>query len=168
MKSVADVMTRYLFTVAPLTTVRLARQLTRERGVRHLLVTAEDELLGVLCACDLNAASDASAPVAKHMRPNPFTTHPLATLSEAAAIMRAFRIGCLPVERNGRIVGIVTRGDLERAGVSDDAAGIRRCAACGYRHNLRADRRCAEILLCGFCEERSLPGGEELDAGGGD
>ena len=168
MKSVADVMTRYLFTVAPLTSVRLARQLSQERGVRHLLVTANDELLGVVCACDLNGAEDVAAPVAKHMRANPFTTNPCATVEDAAVIMRVFRIGCLPVEQNGRVVGIVTRGDLERAGVDDDRAGIRRCAACGYKHNLRSDRRREDLTFCGFCEERSVPGEEDLDVGGGD
>lgn len=168
MKRVADVMTRYLFTVAPLTSVRLAQQLSRERSVRHLLVTAQDELLGVLCACDLSGVDDLSAPVARHMRANPFTTSPRVTLDEAASIMRAFRIGCLPVEDGGRVVGIVTRGDLERAGMSSETLGIRRCAACGYKHNLRPDRRCEELVFCGFCEERSVPGEEELEMGGGD
>jgi acetoin utilization protein AcuB len=46
------------------------------------------------------------------MRKPAHTIRPDATIREAAAALRAFRIGCLTVLENGRLVGIVTAHDL--------------------------------------------------------
>ena len=46
------------------------------------------------------------------MRPCPVALGPHHTLAEAHGIMRAHRIRHLPVEEDGRLVGVVSQGDL--------------------------------------------------------
>jgi acetoin utilization protein AcuB len=43
------------------------------------------------------------------------TTHPEATVSHAALVMFERRVGCLPVVRDERLVGILTEHDLLKA-----------------------------------------------------
>ncbi len=56
-----------------------------------------------------------SVVVEEVMTPQPITVAPTDTLREAARLMLTHRIGCLPVvERDGRLVGLVTETDLLR------------------------------------------------------
>lgn len=50
---------------------------------------------------------------------DPITIGPKATLPEAHRIMRDVKIRRLPVTDKGKIVGIVTKGDVREAGPSD-------------------------------------------------
>lgn len=50
--------------------------------------------------------------VADVMHTPAHTIHPDATIREAAAALRAFRIGCLPVVESGTLVGMITALDL--------------------------------------------------------
>jgi len=55
-------------------------------------------------------------------------TTPIASLSEAAAIMRRYRVGTLlvidPASRSGRPVGIVTDRDLALQGLASEATSV--------------------------------------------
>lgn len=53
------------------------------------------------------------------MTPNPITINPKTTLPEAHKLMREARIRRLPVVEHGRLVGIVTLGDVREASPSD-------------------------------------------------
>ncbi len=53
------------------------------------------------------------------MTPNPITITPQTTLPEARQLMDKYHIRRLPVLSKGKLVGIVTRGDLRAAQASD-------------------------------------------------
>ncbi len=53
------------------------------------------------------------------MTPNPITIDPKTTLPEAHKLMKSSRIRRLPVVDHGRIVGILTLGDVREASPSD-------------------------------------------------
>ena len=48
------------------------------------------------------------------MNSKPFTIDPNATIHEAMSIMRTNNIGCLPVVKNGELIGIITEMDFLR------------------------------------------------------
>ncbi len=56
--------------------------------------------------------------VLEWMTPNPITISPRTTLSEANRIMKDHRVRRLPVVDEGRLVGIITTGDLREAAPS--------------------------------------------------
>ena len=89
-----------------------------------------------------------------------------ATLELGAATMRIRHVGCLPVVATGRLVGIITRGDLRRRGFSDEELGILRCAVCNWAHNVIASFGTPEVGFCLYCRERSVPPSEDIDLGG--
>ena len=158
--TIASLMTRSPLAVSPVTSVVAASQLAAERRIRHLLVLERDELVGVLCVCDLHAAP-AAARVAECMTRNVVTASPETSPRAAAIAMRRLRIGSLPVTREGAVLGILTRADLLRGGVSLEKLGVERCASCGFTHNLKPDRRAPELLFCLYCRERSIPGDDD-------
>jgi CBS domain-containing protein len=53
------------------------------------------------------------------MTPNPITVTPSTTVPEANTLMKQGRIRRLPVVENGKLVGIVTLGDIREASPSD-------------------------------------------------
>ena len=126
-----------LVAVAPETPCLEADERARARGVRHLFVVEGGRLVGVLCRCDLYPEPDAYEGVAARMASTVYALDATATLGEAAAAMKALSVGCLPVIERDRLVGVVTRGDLRRAGAPEPALGAHRCAACGSVHGVR-------------------------------
>ena len=50
--------------------------------------------------------------VSDFMIPNPITVHPEASIMEAMNIMQEKKIGCLPVVKNSRLVGIITENNF--------------------------------------------------------
>ena len=126
-------------TVAPDTPWRSADERARQLGVRHLFVVDDGKLVGVLCRCDLYPEPGPHEGVAARMASQVYVLDPSATLGEAAAAMSTLSVGCLPVVENDRPVGLVTRGDLRRAGVPEVALGAHRCVECGSVHGVRPD-----------------------------
>lgn len=49
------------------------------------------------------------------MTPDPITLHPEETLMEAAQVMRMRKIRRIPIVSGGKLVGLLTEGDLKRA-----------------------------------------------------
>lgn len=126
-------------TVAPDTPCRQADERARALGVRHLFVVDGDKLVGVLCRCDLYPEPEEHEGVAARMASNVYALDPTSTLGEAAAAMKTLEVGCLPVVHKGRPIGVVTRGDLRRAGAPEPALGAHCCLECGSVHGVRPD-----------------------------
>ena len=53
--------------------------------------------------------------VANYMTPNPITVEPEDTLMRALEVVRLRKVRRLPVTIGGRLVGVITAGDLKRA-----------------------------------------------------
>src|SRR5512140_3199797 len=132
---VRDIMRSPAVVISSDTTLQDAYRTMREKGIRHLPVVEGETLVGVITDRDLRLATSALAPapfppgsqVSAAMSRTPQTADPLDPVEDAARIMRARKIGCLPVLDEGRLVGIITGLDLLDALVrvtgEDEASG---------------------------------------------
>jgi CBS domain-containing protein len=117
---VRDVMTtKVLFEVGEEDSLALAAHRMAWLGCRHLPVTREREVVGVLSDRDVLAwrASGRTLDgpddrVNRAMSTPPIVATPDETTAEAAARMVAEGIDCLPVVLHGRLVGMLTTTDL--------------------------------------------------------
>jgi CBS domain-containing protein len=141
---VADVMNRDVTTVGPRTPLKeVARLLVEQRISGVPVLDDDDTVLGVVSEADilvkergraesplfhrlleLDTASEkyGAQDAADAMTAPAVTIRPTRSVSEAASLMLERGVNRLPVvDPHGRLVGIVTRADLVRAFVRDDA-----------------------------------------------
>ena len=125
---VKDRMTPDPVTITTSTSFPDAYRIMREKKIRHLPVLDEKgELVGVVARADLLHASPSSATtlsvfeinyllanlhVGEVMSSPPVTVPEDAPLEEAAKAMVKNKIGCLPVVRDGLLVGMLTETDV--------------------------------------------------------
>ena len=128
---VRNKMTPDVITASPGTTLADALKLTRGNRIRHLPVTENGQLVGLVTDRDLRLAmppvwaSDTdhahlrdaltSRTVGEFMVREIISTSPDAPIEDAARVLYEHKIGCLPVMENGAMVGIITETDLLRA-----------------------------------------------------
>lgn len=127
MLSVAEIMTAEPYTLGPDDSLAQARQLMSEHHIRHIpIVTGDRCLVGVvsqrdvLAAADSSVLSDQEAHLAqeKHVALSSIMTSPVQTVDEHASLrgtamhLKKSRMGCLPVTRDGKLVGIITDSDF--------------------------------------------------------
>jgi CBS domain-containing protein len=159
---VESVMSWPAIVAEPSLTTDLAMRAAREHRIHHLPVVLNGDLIGVVCTCDLAEASPGDA-LALHMRDRAITISPHATLREAAERMDDYQINSL-VTLWHSCWGIVTRGDLIRAG----AARRRVCKSCGDGHHVRRHPLYPGLFFCNEClEPRSDPFARYYDDQGG-
>src|SRR5262245_43933899 len=139
-RCVREVMTASLVTVFPATAVADAVWICQDAGIHHLLVVERGELRGITCLFDLREA-DHEDTVERCMTTPVVCIGPATRLQEALELMRARGIGCLPVVESRRLVGIVTRGDLRKAGFPAEEVADPVCAACGSHHHVKLHPR---------------------------
>ncbi|MFN0109405.1 MAG: glutamate-cysteine ligase family protein [Blastocatellia bacterium] len=120
-QTVGQFMSTDLFTVRPDDLVDLAASVMDWKHVRHVPVEDDEGcLIGIVSHRDLlrlltqGLASRNAEPVAvkEIMKPNPTTVSPDTSTVEAIQIMRHLNIGCLPVTKDGRLVGLLTAQDF--------------------------------------------------------
>ncbi len=111
---VSDLMSSDLLTAGPDTTLDDALDLMDRNDVRHLPVVDGDGLVGIVSDRDLLAeGEDDGAQLVREVMHSPVKTlDPEASVVSAALEMSLQKIGCMPVVRRGRLVGLVTAGDL--------------------------------------------------------
>jgi len=127
MYNVADIMTTEVYTLAPDDSLQDARKLMAEHNVRHIPVVGEGRRLeGLLSQRDVLAAADSillppaegadsfesHIAISSVMTLDPTTIDEQASLRGAALHMQLHHIGCLPVVREGVLVGIITDSDF--------------------------------------------------------
>jgi len=123
-------MTSDPITIAPDTTFPEAFQIIQEKGVHHLpVVDKRGKLIGIVTREDLLHASPSSATTLSVFEVNyllarlqvrevmrvPITVPDDMPLEEAARLMIDKGIGCLPVLRDGELIGIITDTDIFKA-----------------------------------------------------
>jgi CBS domain-containing protein len=107
-----------IWSVSPDTTVFDAIQLMADKNVGALLVTEQSKLLGILTERDytrkiaLKGKSSKQTAVREIISDKVTTVHPEHTIEECMRLMTEFRVRHLPVLEEGKIVGIVSIGDL--------------------------------------------------------
>lgn len=135
MFEVRDWMKKTVRTAGPLDTVAHAREIMTRERINQLPVVARGKLVGIVTDRDLRevmptvfeAAAHQAAGKAKWsdptelavedvMTPEPVTLTPGDHVADAAARLRAERVGSAPVlDEGGKLVGILTRSDLLEA-----------------------------------------------------
>ena len=149
---VSEIMTAPVIAADPLSTVGRAQALAELHGLTRLPVAWDDgEIVGILCVCDLWAAKSHEL-IIQYMALPVVTVSARETVMRAAEVMRDNDVGCLPIlNEHRRLCGIVTEGDLLRAG----AIGIDQlqpaCAGCGSRHHVRPAASRASRTTAAFC-----------------
>ncbi len=122
-------MVRDPVTIGPKAPVAEAEALLDAHRIRHLPVMDGGRLVGLITDRDIRLASmprprkepyqrDALLGlirVEQVMTPDPATASPDMSIAEAARRMLEHRYGGLPVVEEGRVVGIITQGDLLKA-----------------------------------------------------
>lgn len=119
-KTVEQFMAVDLFTVRPEDIVDLAASLMHWRHVRHVPVEDDaGQLIGIVSHRDLlelfalgKITGQAQWAVRDIMKTDLVTVAPDTPTLEALDLMRERNIGCLPVVKNGRLVGLVTAYDF--------------------------------------------------------
>jgi CBS domain-containing protein len=121
---VSELMTRasVLVTVPRDARIEEAIDQLDSHAIRHLPVLSRGDMVGIVSATDLDRAQPGER-VHQHMQRAVWIIPPEATLADAAALMRREGIGSLPVVTQGVLVGIITRGDLRRAGLPERILG---------------------------------------------
>jgi len=161
--SLSRVMRHPVIALNPYHSASTALDMAREHGVHHFPVCDHDQVVGMVCTCDLQEAS-LDEPVGLVMRPA-VTLNANRSAVDAATLMRAADVGSvLVIDAHGKPCGIVTRGDLN--GEPPTAALLEdcRCDACGSMRHLQRYR---ERQLCFSCRERAREP-QAFESGGGD
>jgi CBS domain-containing protein len=129
MMTVKHVMSTKVFTMRPDKKLFVVGELMEWAHVRHVpVVDDHGRLVGIVSHRDLLRASVSSVEsrvamaerrqhltqitVAQVMQAPTHTVTPETTVRQAAATMRTFHVGCLPVIEHGVLVGIVTAHDM--------------------------------------------------------
>jgi CBS domain-containing protein len=120
-----------IFTVASGASVYEALGLMAAKNIGALLVVEEGRLVGIFSERDyarkiaLLGKSSHDTPVAQIMTTKVVTIEPDRNAGESMALMTEMRIRHLPVMENGRLVGVISIGDVVRAVVEEQAFTIR-------------------------------------------
>lgn len=107
-----------VWSISPDATVFDAIQLMAEKNIGALLVTQEAQLLGILTERDytrkvaLKGKSSKQTAVKEILSGQVFHVSPDHSVEDCMRLMTDHRVRHLPVLENGRIVGIISIGDL--------------------------------------------------------
>lgn len=127
MLSVSEIMTAEPYTLGPDDSLAQARELMSQHHIRHIpIVTGDRCLVGVVSQRDVLAAADSSVlpdqaahqAREKNVALSSIMTSPVQTVDEHASLrgtalhLKKNRLGCLPVTRDGKLVGIITDSDF--------------------------------------------------------
>lgn len=135
---VSNRMTREVVTTSPSATLADGLATMHERRIRHLPVVDDGIVVGIVSDRDLRDAAPPSGAMSDEdrlrylrerriveiMRREVVSVEPGTPVEEAARVMAARRIGCLPVMEGETLLGILTASDLLRGFV--DLFGMNR------------------------------------------
>jgi CBS domain-containing protein len=121
---------RQIFSIAPGTAVLEAIRLMAERHVGALLVMEGETLSGIVSERDyarkviLMGRSSADTPVRDIMTAAVITVQPETPVEKCMQVMTDRRVRHLPVIEAGRVVGMVSIGDLVKAVIAEQQQHI--------------------------------------------
>lgn len=116
---------RQVWSVRPDTTVFDALRLMAEKGIGALLVIEDGDIVGILSERDyarkiiLEGRSSRDTPVSAIMSRVVLHALPTQSVSECMALMTAHKFRHLPVIEDGRLVGILSIGDLVKSIITE-------------------------------------------------
>jgi CBS domain-containing protein len=114
-----------VWSVEPQATVYQALELMAGKGIGAVLVREGEKIVGILSERDyarkveLQGKTARTTRVSEIMTPAVYYIQPHQTIEECMALMTAKRIRHLPVLEQGRLVGIISIGDVVKALIAD-------------------------------------------------
>jgi CBS domain-containing protein len=120
-----------IHSVDPYTSVADCVRQMKKHKIGAMLVMEDDQLVGIFTERDLlnrvvgTWLDPESWKVGEVMTKDPFCVSPATSLEEAMKIITSRRFRHLPVVEGGRVLGIVSSGDLTHRLVSERSADIR-------------------------------------------
>ena len=127
-KSIAQILKlkgRKVYSIAPDATIYEALKVMADAGIGGLVVLDQDKVVGVFTErdhvrkVDLEGRCSQKAYVHQAMSEDVCYVSPEVTVDEAMAIMTESRVRHLPVMEKGRLVGLVSIGDLVKASLEE-------------------------------------------------
>jgi CBS domain-containing protein len=126
MLTVAEIMTREPYTLGPDDSLATARQLLAEHHIRHIpIISADGSLLGLVSQRDVLAAGDTTVLNREggscrenYVALSSIMSSPVQSVDESASLrgtamhLQKHKVGCVPVLRKGKLVGIITDSDF--------------------------------------------------------
>jgi acetoin utilization protein AcuB len=109
---VFELMTKRVETISPDATVADAAAQMRRKRIRHVVVVDGSRVVGVVSDRDVRTPALHGESVTEVMGEPPIVVRPNDTVRTAANRMRRHFVSSLPVLEGGRLIGIVTAGDL--------------------------------------------------------
>ena len=111
-----EIMTTKVETASPSEEAEKAFQRMRTQRIHHLVVMDGRQVVGVLSERDVGGTRGgqlrAGKTVDELMSGQAVTASPTTTVRQAANLLRARTIGCLPIIEGGKLAGIITLTDL--------------------------------------------------------
>lgn len=121
---VEQIMKKDIVKLTPEATIAEAIETMAEHHIRHIpIVAGNDRLAGIVTDRDIKDASpsifqpgdnkeELKKPLKSIMKTDVITGHPLDFVEEISSIFYEHKIGCLPIIKHGKLVGIITETDL--------------------------------------------------------
>jgi CBS domain-containing protein len=119
-----------IYSVGPGDPVLDAIKTMAERHVGALLVMNGSELVGIVSERDyarkviLLGRASGDTPVSQIMSAPVHTVNSKRTVSDCMRLMTQYRVRHLPVVENGRVIGVISIGDLVKAVIEDQRQTI--------------------------------------------
>jgi acetoin utilization protein AcuB len=109
-------MARKLITINPQAKIIDALNLLHQNSIRHLPVVDGDVFAGFITEAEIRQVlllpGGNDITVSEVMNKNPVTIGPEENMEEAAKLIYHYKTGGLPVIENGKLVGLITVGDI--------------------------------------------------------
>jgi len=108
--------TRNLITISEEASIKDAARLMLKHGISSLVVTRNSQIVGIVTKTDLITTLKNSRAKVKHHMSSPVMTVPLGEdLLRVRRLMLKHKVKRILVQIDGKVVGIVTEGDVARA-----------------------------------------------------
>jgi len=115
-----EVMSRPLATCAPDTNVTDVAAIMRDRDIGDVLIVEDGKLRGIVTDRDLTLQAltgqddPRQTPVSKYMSTKIVTGESMWNLTQVSSVMAEHQIRRLPIVQDGKLVGIISLGDVAR------------------------------------------------------
>jgi len=121
---------RAVWVISPKATVMEALKLMAEKHIGALVVVEDEQVVGILSERDyarkiaLKGKSSINTPVKDIMTDKVYYVNPQASVQECLALVTQQSIRHLPVLDNGRLVGLISIGDVVKAIIDEQEITI--------------------------------------------
>lgn len=133
MKYVQDILKTkgsVVYSVEPNTMVYSAIEQMCDKNIGGLMIVESGKLVGIFTERDyarkliLKGKSSKDTPIRDLMTPNPFTVTPQSSIEDCMKLMAGKHIRHLPVEENGKLIGMISIGDVVKHIIEDQKSTI--------------------------------------------